>query len=117
MYQTIDRTLFGDIPWSSFSLQYSGEKPTDNVPAWMNATYEICYLDPRLVIYGMLTNPDFQDHMDFVPYRKYDAGTHKRQWQDFMLGEWAWMQAVRFCSYLFNSFITLRDRMKSRWTL
>jgi hypothetical protein len=101
MYATIDRTPHGDIPWSSFSLQYSGDKPDDDVPAWMNATYEISYRDPRLVIHGMLANPDFKDRMDFVPYRKYDSRTQKRQWRDFMSGEWAWMQAVR--SFFFRS--------------
>lgn len=118
MYKTIDQTPFGDIPWSSFSLQYSGEKPTDDVPAWMNATYEICYRDPRLVVHRMLGNPDFKDCMDFVPYRKYDSGTRKRQWRDFMSGEWAWMQAVRFSFRVHQSnlFVTFYVRMKSRRT-
>jgi hypothetical protein len=96
MYKTIDQTPLGDTPWSSFSLKYSGEKPTDDVPAWMNTTYEICYRDPRLVIHGILANPIFKDSMDFIPYRKYDSRTQKRQCRDFMSGEWAWMQAVLF---------------------
>lgn len=100
MYKTIDQIPLGDIPWSSITLQYNGEKPTDDVPAWMNATYEICYRDPRAVIHGMLTHPDFKEHMDYVPYRKYDPKTHKRQWRDFMSGDWAWMEAVHFFFFL-----------------
>ncbi|KAF8528622.1 hypothetical protein JB92DRAFT_3081421 [Gautieria morchelliformis] len=35
MYDTIDSTPLGDISWESFSLQYNGEIPADNVPSWM----------------------------------------------------------------------------------
>lgn len=96
MYKTIDRTLHGDIPWSSFSLRYDGEKPPDDVPSWMDATYEICYRDPRAVVHEILAHPKFKDDMDYKPYRKYNRKSMKRQWQDFMSGDWAWSQAVRF---------------------
>ncbi|KAF8263163.1 hypothetical protein EI94DRAFT_1807666 [Lactarius quietus] len=92
MYQTIDRMPLRDIPWSSFSLQYNGEKPMDEVPQWMDASYEICYRDPRPVIHNILGHPGFKDDMDYVPYREYDASTGEWLWQDFMLGDWAWMQ-------------------------
>jgi hypothetical protein len=39
MYKTIDETPLGDIPWGSFTLQYNGEKPTDDVPQWMDVTF------------------------------------------------------------------------------
>lgn len=90
MYKTINQTSLGDIPWSSFTLQYDGEKPTDNILEWMNATYQICYC----YLHGMLSNPEFKDHLDYVPYCKYDPKTQQHQWQDFMSGDWAWMQAV-----------------------
>ncbi|KAH9061851.1 hypothetical protein EDB83DRAFT_2315615 [Lactarius deliciosus] len=93
MYKTIDQTLHGDIAWSSFTLKYNGEMPTDDIPTWMTTTYQICYRDPRVVIHGMLTHPGFKDHMDYVPYHKYDPKTQTRRWQDFMSGDWAWMQA------------------------
>ena len=32
LYNTIDWTPHGDIPWSSFTLQYNGEKPVADVP-------------------------------------------------------------------------------------
>ncbi|KAH9071088.1 hypothetical protein EDB83DRAFT_2221410 [Lactarius deliciosus] len=93
MYKTIDQTLHGDIAWSSFTLKYNGEMPTDDIPTWMTATYQICYRDPRVVIHGMLAHPGFKDHMDYVPYREYDPKTQTRRWRDFMSGDWAWMQA------------------------
>ncbi|KAF8267186.1 hypothetical protein EI94DRAFT_1841881 [Lactarius quietus] len=93
MYQTIDRTPLGDIPWSSFSLQYNGEKPMDKVPQRMDASYEICYCDPHTVIHSILGHPDFKDDMDYVPYCEYDASTGEWLWQDFMSGDWAWIQA------------------------
>jgi hypothetical protein len=77
MYNKIDRIPLGDMPWKSFSLQYDGEKPADHVPSWMNETYQICYRDPRMVIHGMLAQPDFKDNMDYVPYRKFDSKTEK----------------------------------------
>lgn len=97
LYKTIDQTPLGDILWSSFTLQYNGEKPADDeVPAWMNASFQICYRDPRAVVHDMLGHPDFKDDMDYIPYRKYDPKTQKRQWRDFMSGDWAWIHAVRF---------------------
>ena len=110
MYNTIDCTTFGDIPWSSFSLQYNSEKPTDSVLAWMDTSYEICYRDPRAVIHRMLANPDFKDYMDYVPYCEYDPKTLERCWQDFMSGDWAWQQAVsHFISISFQLTIHLYD--------
>ncbi|KAH9028893.1 hypothetical protein EDB85DRAFT_1969124 [Lactarius pseudohatsudake] len=94
MYKTIDQTPHGDIPWSSFTLKYNGEMPTDDdIPTWMTETYQVCYRDPRLVIHGMLAHPGFKDHMDYVPYHEYDPKTQERRWRDLMSGDWAWMQA------------------------
>jgi hypothetical protein len=107
MYKTIDHTLQGDIPWSSFSLQYNGKKPPDNVPLWMDTTYEVCYHNPCTVVHEILAHPKFKDHMDYKPYCKYNHKTRKREWQDFMLGDWAWLQAVHFFlidHILFNPF-------------
>ncbi len=108
MYNTIDCTTFGDIPWSSFSLQYNSEKPTDSVLAWMDTSYEICYRDPRAVIHRMLANPDFKDYTDYVPYCEYDPKTLEQCWQYFMSGDWAWQQAVsHFISISFQLTIHL----------
>ncbi|KAF8257621.1 hypothetical protein EI94DRAFT_1774396 [Lactarius quietus] len=92
MYQTIDQTPLGDIPWNSFSLKYNGEKLADDVPQWMDASFEICYRDPCAVIHNMLGHPGFKDDMDYVPYCEYTS-SGEWLWQDFMSGDWAWMQA------------------------
>jgi Plavaka transposase len=75
MYNTIDQTPLGDIPWSSFTLQYSREKPTDDVPQWMSKTFQVCYHNPCAVIHDILGHPGFKDDMDYAPYCKYDGKT------------------------------------------
>lgn len=108
LYQTIDCTPLGDIPWSSFSLQYNGEKPMDDVPQWMDASYQVSYRDPHAVIHSMLGDPSFKDNMDYVPYCEYHTSTEKRLWQDFMSGDWAWNQAVCF-------FLILSSYFRTKW--
>ena len=73
----------------------------DNVPQWMDISYQVSYRDPQVIIHSMLANPSLKDDMDYVPYCEYDASNEKRLWQDFMSGDWAWSQAVCF-SYLFS---------------
>ncbi|KAI6137566.1 hypothetical protein BKA82DRAFT_4379823 [Pisolithus tinctorius] len=93
MYKTIDRTILGDVQWENFCISYTGERPTDNVPSWMNAAYDIWFRDPKDVIRDMLSRPDFSRDMDYRPFREYESATDKRQWEDFMSGDWAWTQA------------------------
>ncbi|KAF8833516.1 hypothetical protein BDN67DRAFT_985983 [Paxillus ammoniavirescens] len=59
----IDSTPLGDIPWQGFSIQYTGERPEDNVLPWMDGTYEVWFRDSE------------------------------PQWKDFMSGDWVWQQA------------------------
>ncbi|OJA21424.1 hypothetical protein AZE42_13339, partial [Rhizopogon vesiculosus] len=40
LYKTIDSTPLGDVPWENFSIQYTGERPEDDVPPWMDERYE-----------------------------------------------------------------------------
>src|SRR5258706_7026949 len=35
MYSTIDVTPLGNMAWQSFSSQYNGPNPGDEVPSWM----------------------------------------------------------------------------------
>ncbi|KAI6159829.1 hypothetical protein EDD17DRAFT_1887839 [Pisolithus thermaeus] len=71
MYKTIDSTPLGDVQWEKFSTSYTGERPTENVPPWMNDTYDIWFRSPK----------------------EYESATDSRQWEDFMSGDWAWKQA------------------------
>jgi hypothetical protein len=43
----------------------------EEVPEWMDASFQICYHDPHTVIHSMLGDPSFKDDMDYVPYCKY----------------------------------------------
>jgi len=94
MYKTIDSTPLGDVKWESFHVSYRGEKPTEDVPPWMNDTYNVWYRDPKEVIREMLSRPDFADDIDYQPFREYDSTTDERRWEDFMSADWAWKQAV-----------------------
>jgi hypothetical protein len=94
LYETIDSTPLGDIPWQSFSVTYDGDAP-DPAPQWMSTEYEVWFRDPRLVVRNMVDNPDYKDGFDTTPIRVFDIGDY-RQYQNFMSGDWAWNEAVRF---------------------
>jgi hypothetical protein len=93
MYNTIDETPLGDVPWQSFTLQFSGARPADKVPSWMEADYDICFRDPRTLVCNILSNPDFKGEIDLAPFQEHSSdGAHR--FQNFMSGLWAWKQAV-----------------------
>lgn len=93
MYSAIDSTPLGDIPWESFSLEYNGDRPEGDVPSWMKAEYDVWFRNPRDLVHKILSNPDFEDEIDYAPVQDYDSnGVHR--YQDFMSGNWAWKQAV-----------------------
>ena len=93
LYNTIDSTPLGDVPWQSFSLSYDGPLPEDNIPVWMTDKFEVWFQDPHLIVANILANPDFASEFDFIPFQKFDAKGNQI-WQDFMSGSWAWTQAV-----------------------
>ncbi|KAG1726100.1 hypothetical protein EDB19DRAFT_1945348 [Suillus lakei] len=97
LHRTIDSTPLGDVKWQSFKVQYTGEKPANAVPPWMDQSHDVWYRDPHEVIRNMLGNPDYEKEMDYRPFREYSADDDKRQWQDFMSGDWAWTHADIIC--------------------
>ena len=96
LYETIDSSHLGDIPWQSFSASYQAkeDEQLDDMP-WNLKTYDIWYRDPREVLKRQLSNWDFATEMDFSTKKVLDAKTGIRRFQDFMSGEWAWEQSVR----------------------
>ncbi|KAJ7844797.1 hypothetical protein B0H13DRAFT_2255634 [Mycena leptocephala] len=46
LYSTIDAIQQGDVPWESFSVQYSGPLPEGEVPEWMTQKYEVWFRSP-----------------------------------------------------------------------
>jgi hypothetical protein len=96
LYDTIDSTPLGDIPWQSMSIKYGGPRPDANVPNWMTSDYEAWFRDPHLVVKEMLRNPNFESGFDFAPTQMFtERGV--REYRNFMSGDWAWEEAV-YCS-------------------
>lgn len=99
LYETIDSTPVGDVPWQSFKLKYDGIRPTRDAPAWMDDEHIVWFRDPCDLLRNLLSNTDFDGEFDYMPFQEYDDNGNHR-YQDFMSGNWAWRQAVRdsrFC--------------------
>ena len=98
LYNTIDSTPLGDIPWQSCTLNYQGSLhetlgPNSKSPPWITADYNIWFCDVCFLVQEMICNPDFTGEFDFAPYQEYSTdGQH--QFEDFMSGDWAWKQVV-----------------------
>ena len=60
----------------------AGTTPESNVPSWMGASYDVWCHNPLDVVWNLLSNLDFKDEFDYVPYCEYDSG------------HWAWRQVV-----------------------
>ncbi|KAN0094367.1 hypothetical protein V8E55_002654 [Tylopilus felleus] len=93
IYQTIDATLLGDVPWDSIKLKYSGDHPDGAVPPWMDQTYEFWYRPAYALVVRMLSNTDFNSEFDYVPYRDFLADSNQRRYENLMSDDWAWRQA------------------------
>lgn len=94
LHATINATTLGNIPWRSFKLQYNGERPSGTVPSWMTKTYEFFYQSPDHIAREMLSNPEFDGHIDYVPYQDFTHTDNTRRYEHLMSGDWAWTQAV-----------------------
>ncbi|CDO78171.1 hypothetical protein BN946_scf184918.g2 [Trametes cinnabarina] len=92
LYAMIDAISLGEVPWQTFSITYNGPVPDGPMPSWMVREYDVWFRDPRLVLHNQYSNPDFAGHMDWSPKRLH-LGDGKRQYKDFMSGDWAWEQA------------------------
>lgn len=95
LYNTIDSTPLGDVPWQHFSLRYNGDLPDGTIPEWMTSDYEVWFRDPHLIIKNMIGNPDYEGSVDTTPVQVFENGDH-REYRNFMSGDWAWEEAVRF---------------------
>ncbi|KAJ6556913.1 hypothetical protein B0H10DRAFT_1847268 [Mycena sp. CBHHK59/15] len=92
LYNTIDATEIGHVPWQSFDVTYNQPIPAGDTTPWKTKPYTVHFRDPREVVKNQLTNPDFKSEMDLAPKQVFAAdGT--REYEDFMSGNWAWRQA------------------------
>src|SRR5882757_8813716 len=103
LHNVIDSITEGDAPWHSFTVSYNGLLPEINIPGWMTEKYEVWHRDPRQVVHQLLSNPEFDGHFDYAPYRQFE--NDKRRWSDFMSGNWASKQAV--CEVCDSGILTL----------
>jgi len=93
LLQQIDSIPLGNIPWESFSLSYDEPLPkTTHRPEWMTTEYEVWFRNPCEVIKGILSNPEFNSHIDYSMYREFNDLT--RWYSNMMSGDWAWQQSV-----------------------
>ncbi|KAJ7027114.1 hypothetical protein C8F04DRAFT_1288082 [Mycena alexandri] len=92
LYNTIDATDIGHVPWESFEVTYDQPIPPGDTTPWKTKAYTVHFRDPRKVLQQQLANPDFKSEMDFAPKRVF-AEDDSREYQDFMSGNWAWRQA------------------------
>ncbi|KAF8220320.1 hypothetical protein L208DRAFT_1334445 [Tricholoma matsutake] len=67
LYNMIDATEVGDIPWQVFSVQFNGEIPPNDTLTWMTASYEVWFCDPIQVMESQLGNRDFGSKIDIAP--------------------------------------------------
>ena len=94
MRSTTDGITEGSsMEWRVATFTYTGEKPTTNVPAWMDETYELNYRNILDVLEHQLADPAFKDHFDTVSYQEFDA-KQKRVYSNFFSGSWAYNEAV-----------------------
>ncbi|KAJ7480981.1 hypothetical protein FB451DRAFT_1350862 [Mycena latifolia] len=91
LYNTIDATEIGHVPWESFSVRYNQPIAPGDVTPWKTQEYVVHFRDPREVLHQQLANPDFKSEMDFAPKQVFVDGS--REYEDFMSGNWAWQQA------------------------
>ena len=98
MYNAIDAIPVGEVRWKCFSVSYGGPRPeSGEVPPWMDAEYLVWFRCPREIARNQLRNPEFASGMDWAPKRVFDS-RGRREYRDFMSGNWAWRQAVsRIC--------------------
>ncbi|KAJ7465494.1 hypothetical protein FB451DRAFT_1178975 [Mycena latifolia] len=91
LYNTIDATEIGHVPWESFTVRHNQPIAPGDVTPWKTQDYVVHFRDPRKVLHQQLANPDFKSEMDFTPKQVFFDGS--REYEDFMSGNWAWKQA------------------------
>lgn len=94
LYNVIDDIPFGELGWESFTMGYphDGESSEGVRPSWMDGQYEVWHRNSLEAVESLISNPDFEGEFDYSPHQDYVNGKHS--FQNLMLGNWAWRQAV-----------------------
>lgn len=94
-------TKLGGAPWNHFNLSYQGEKG-DSPLKWQTEDFTVWFCNPQMVVHNLLSNPYFDNGFDYAPFQEHDKdGNH--WYENFMLGNWCWRQAVCII-YIMQSF-------------
>ena len=59
----------------------------------MQKSYDVWFHDPNAIVENLLSNPDFNNHFDYVPYHEFEP-SGQCHWENMMSGNWAWNHAV-----------------------
>ena len=100
LHRQIDAIELGNVRWENARLKYNGPRPeVTRPPEWKTAEYDVWYRNPRQVITNILSNTDFDGHIDYVAYQEFNG--EERQYGNMMSGDWASRQSVRFSCSMF----------------
>lgn len=115
LLSTIDMIPYGDAPWESFSVRYTGAVDEDS-PSWKRAEFVVHCRNARTVTHNIIGTEEFNGKFDFTPYQEYlpDGSVC---YSNLMSGEHAYTQAVRFFCHLLVVYVVLMlNRPSSRKT-
>ncbi|KIJ12261.1 hypothetical protein PAXINDRAFT_14883 [Paxillus involutus ATCC 200175] len=87
---TIDDIPYGETPWSSFRVRYTGNSM--QTPPWKQETYVVHTRDSHAAVVNMARSADFDGKFDYVPFKEYTT-RDQRRWLNLMSGDWAYKQA------------------------
>ncbi|KAE9403476.1 hypothetical protein BT96DRAFT_1016915 [Gymnopus androsaceus JB14] len=93
LYSLIDNIVQGGATWKCFQSVVDESLPV-NAPEWQKISYQVWYRDPDTIIANILANPEFRNDFDVAPYVHLDSAG-KRNWADFMSGNFAWRHATQ----------------------
>jgi hypothetical protein len=86
LYNTINSTSLGDVPWESVTATYGGAISDGERSAWMDTEFEVWFHDPKQLVENMIANPDFNGEFDCLPFQEYDTNNNHR-FCNFMSGD------------------------------
>ena len=93
MYDCIDESVLGDIPWRCMRVVPPEGLDPQTTPRWKREEYEVWYRDPDRVIRSMLSNPDFNGEFDYAAYVEIGKNG-KWHWGDMFSANFAWRHSV-----------------------
>ncbi|TFL04889.1 hypothetical protein BDV98DRAFT_580880 [Pterulicium gracile] len=94
-YKLVDAIANSTVPWRSFTVRYTGPKPTTGlVPEWMNSKYEVWYCNSLQLLKSMLDNPKFNGCFELVSCKECNK-VGKRRYKNLFSGDWVLCKASK----------------------